>query len=365
MKILIPITGFGKAGGFRVLSELANHWVKSRNQVSFLVDARSPKPYFPTTASIMAYDRNGILKAGNEKILGQSRFEKSGNAYSMYIGMWRALKQIGSEYDVILANHSLTAFPVALSRAKARKFYYVQAYEPEYYSLTSGLKGRLLEFLSGLSYRLSLEQVANAPIYINYKQISAKDWIPPGIDKELFFRRSEQPRFASGKPYKIGVIGRHEPAKGTQYVLAAFRSLAEIDPDVELKVAFGNLPAGWTHPRAEVIKIQGDGELAKFYREIDILVAPGTVQLGACHYPVLEAMSCGTPVITTGYLPANEANAFIVPIHDSTAIEKAIFKIKSMDPYKLAVKLNNASCDVKSFGWKEVSNKFVRVMGCR
>ncbi|WP_341479706.1 glycosyltransferase [Clostridium algidicarnis] len=58
----------------------------------------------------------------------------------------------------------------------------------------------------------------------------------------------------------------------------------------------------------------GDDNLADYYRNLDILVAPGHIQLGAIHYPVIEAMACNVPVITTGYYPANDENSFIVPV---------------------------------------------------
>jgi len=44
MRILIPIGGFGRAGGYRVLSELANHWIALGATVDFLVDHRSDPP---------------------------------------------------------------------------------------------------------------------------------------------------------------------------------------------------------------------------------------------------------------------------------------------------------------------------------
>ena len=55
-----------------------------------------------------------------------------------------------------------------------------------------------------------------------------------------------------------------------------------------------------------------DSELADYYRSIDILIAPSFLQLGAYHYPVIEALACGTAVITAGYLPGNKYNSWIL-----------------------------------------------------
>ncbi|MFS2098974.1 glycosyltransferase family 4 protein [Variovorax sp. Varisp85] len=365
MKILVPIIGFGTAGGYRVLSELANHWLRDGHQVDFLVDERSSDPYFPTSAKICRFDRQGRLlshQAGERR----TEFSSNGNAASIYFGMWRALRRIASGYDVILANHSLTAFPVAFSKArKASKYYYVQAYEPEYYALEKGRKARVLEWLSMLSYRLNLKQIANAPIYIDYRDISAQHWIPPGVDESIFHRRSFISDFTLRKPLVIGTIGRKEASKGTRYVLEAFEKLALIDPDVQLKVAFGNLPENWKHDRAKIVVPNGDHELADYYRSVDILIAPGTVQLGACHYPVLEAMSCGTPVITTGYLPASKENSWIVPVADSDAIVSSVLEISSSSRIDVLKKLDLAAEAISSFHWKNVSRRFIDLFECR
>lgn len=358
LNILVPIIGFGRAGGHRVLSELANYWKRAGNRVAFLVDHRTQPPYFPTDAEIMYFNLDGSVSNTRQR---DKAFEVSGNALSIYLGMWRALNKVASEFDILLANHSLTAIPVSFCRAgRARKFYYIQAYEPEYFELESGIRARILKQLSSFSYRLPLFQIANAPVYVDYKGIRAKTWVPPGLKSANFFRRKQPPFASCDNQIVIGVIGRSEPAKGIIYALKAFEKLAELDPRYSLKVAFGNLPSNWSHPKAEVVVPQNDVELADFYRSLDILIAPGTVQLGACHYPVLEAMACGTPVVTTGYWPADATNAWIVPIKDSDAIAFAVQEIGRMPTVECAQYLDRAVIAVEPFMWENVSEHFLR-----
>ena len=360
MKILIPVASFELGGGFRVLSELASHWSAAGHQVTFLVDSRSGPPQYPTSASIHRFDQAGAAVPYEAP---RPPLSASGNTRSVYIGMLRALNRVGASHDVILANHSFTAIPVALARTgEARKWYYIQAYEPEYYSFVPGWKARVLQAISALSYRMPLRQVANAPIYIDYKSIRARDWVPPGLDPAVFHRRPDAPRANPQTRITLGVISRHEQTKGTVYVLKAFEHLAAKDPRYYLKVAYPNLPAGWSHPRCEVVTPLGDEGLADYYRSIDVMIAPGTVQLGACHYPVLEAMSCGTPVITTGYLPADQSNAWIVPVRDAQAIERAVDDFAAMHPEELQRKVNAAHLAVQSFNWNAVANQFSRLM---
>jgi glycosyltransferase involved in cell wall biosynthesis len=357
MRILIPSTGFASTGGFRVLSELANHWIESGDEVDFLVDQRSRPPYFPTTAKIRHFDRDGAEVAADRR---SGSFDTAGNARSIYLGMWRALRRLAPEYDVILANQSLTAWPVSFAprprQGRGSRVYYVQAYEPEYYALERGAKARVLQALSALSYRLPLRQVANAPIYVGHPHIQAADWIPPGVDARRFHRRSTPALRSSG--VTLGVIGRHERTKGTADVLAAFEQLAGRHPDIRLSVAFGNLPAGWQHPRAEIVVPRNDDELAAWYRGLDVMLAPGTVQLGACHYPVLEAMASGVPLITTGYLPADSSNAWIVPVHAPEAIAAAVEDVMATSPAALEARLDRAAAAIEPFFWPNVARRF-------
>lgn len=362
MRILIPIIGFGRAGGYRVLSELANHWIALGATVDFLVDYRSESPYFPTRGGIRRFGRNGWEVPSG---LATGRFEASGNAVSIFLGMWRALRRLAPEYDVVLANQSLTAWPVALApcprSGRRGRVYYIQAYEPDYYLFERGWKARVLGVLSATSYRLPLRRVVNAPIYLRYRGIRSEHWVPPGLDDTIFTRRGKMPG-ADGAAWTIGVIGRREPAKGTADALAAFEQLARRWPSVHLKVAYGNLPQGWSHPRAVVVVPANDAELAAYYRSLDVMLAPGTLQLGACHYPVIEAMASGVAVVTTGYLPADETTAWIVPVHAPESIAATVEQIMLTDPGQLAGKLDRAASAVEPFTWSAVASRFLALL---
>jgi hypothetical protein len=156
MKILIPILGFGRAGGYRVLSELANHWKKMGHEVNFLVNEASTPPYFPTDAVINWINNSGNNVEKKEQVISlPSIFNVPNNLKSLY----RSLSKIGKNYDAILANHCLTVWPTAFANCgSARKYYYIQAYEPEYYAMQEGIKSRILEEMAKQSYRFNTTQ---------------------------------------------------------------------------------------------------------------------------------------------------------------------------------------------------------------
>lgn len=356
MKILIPSLGFSRSGGGRVLCRIADKWIDAGHEVEFLVHDALSTPYFPTRARVHRVTNSG-RDAREDGEPNSARF----SGWRNLLGLYRALARIGRNYDILLANHSLTAWPLAFaSCGRARKFYYVQAYEAEVYSLESGLKARALEWMSERSYRFDLIQICNAPIYVGYKLIRAREWVPPAVDFDLFYPRSPHRTLANADSIVLGCIGRREAYKGISDVIRAFEILWGEDRRYRLRVAYGNLPGSWSHPGVEIAVPADDAELAAYYRSLDVLIAPGTIQIGAPHYPVMEAMACGVPVITTGYLPASPANAWIVPVNDPAAIADSVRAI-SGDSEMTARKVSRALSDIQPFTWDAVSAKMLRI----
>lgn len=352
MKILVPILGFGRAGGNRVLSQLANTWVHLGHEVTFLAPSAGSPPYFPTLAKIVWSDASGRLNEAAQPPEDEGKASGRRNVMSL----WRGLRKLKGQYDIVLANHCFTAWATALACPRSKLFYYVQAYEPEYFELSNQ---PLHQWLARISYRLPLHQIANAPIYCGYREIKAVDWVPPGLDMNIFRPKLAQSLRCDSDEFVIGCIGRSEPTKGTEYVLAAFERLFQINTRFRLRVAYGNLPHNYSHPAVEVVVPGNDRELAEFYRSIDVMVAVGTVQHGAAHYPVLEAMACGIPVVTTGYLPASNENAWLVPNKDPVAIVAAIEEIAR--DTNAAQKANKALNDIQSYSWDVVATNMLAI----
>lgn len=350
MKIIIPLAGsFGPQGGFRVLSELANNWLRRGHEVEFLVYQNFTKPYFPTKAKMIKYDGTGKLILGENN---KNDFQFLGT-FQLRWAMERALSQLTA--DIVLATQCFTAGPVWKSKIKAKKVYYIQAYEPEFYNGNS-LKLSIFKFIAKKSYTYPLEKIVNSEMYFDYKEIKSDKVVFPGLDFELFFPKEQN--FEKKSKYVIGTVGRLEKIKGTQYILEAFEILRnKYKNQVELHVAFGN--EQWNEfEGVKVIRPKNDKELGNFYRDIDIYVCAGNAQLQAVHYPVIESMSCKTPLITTGYYPANENNSYLVEINDSLAIVKAIEKIIN-NPEMATQKANIALKEVQQFDWKKVSEKMI------
>lgn len=357
MTIDIPILGFGRAGGYRVISRLATEWKRMGHTVRIFSNQASIAPYFPTDAEIVWLADSGKRVASNAPELLQHRggiVHVAKNLCSLFLGLCRYSRSS----DILLANHSLTAWPTLFSLTKAKKFYYVQAYEAEFYANSAQGRRPLLQLQAWLSYFLPLRRIVNAPVYLRYRNLRAKSWVPPGVDFSVFKPRSGQ-NHSRDAILTLACIGRKEPDKGTRYVLEAFSMLKADKQPVRLLVAYGNLPEEMKNADGiEVVVPANDAELADFYRSADVFIAPALGQHGAPHYPVMEAMACGVPLITTGYLPSSEHNCWLVPERDAYAIVAAVREL-SEEPSVRAKRIQSALTDIGTFSWEAVAQKMI------
>jgi glycosyltransferase involved in cell wall biosynthesis len=136
---------------------------------------------------------------------------------------------------------------------------------------------------------------------------------PLGVDLERFHLDEtgdvevlEKHSLATSIPYFL-FVGTFEPRKGIDVLLEAFSDVAAVDPDVQLWLAGQH---GWgveevearltTHPAASRIRRLGfvpDAALAPLLRQAKAAVYPSRGE--GFGLPVLEALACGVPVITT------------------------------------------------------------------
>ena len=351
MRILIPILGFGRAGGYRVLSKFADELIRLGHRVEFLCPDESPLPYYPTLATIGWVDEKGL------RSINSSKSGKQDNAFSIQKKLTRALRKIpANSYDVIIANHALTTFPIWIAGLRHKTLYYVQAYEPDYYK-SEGIKSSILSFLSAQSYKMKFFTVVNGKTYLDYKELKSSRILYPGIDFNLFYPTAKKLADNADNEIIIGTIGRTEPYKGTRYVIEAFQKLGKKYANIKLHVAFGNPQDFINYENIHCFQLHGDEELANFYRSLDYYICAAYIQLGAFHYPVSEAMSCGVPVITTHYYPANEMNAWMVnTLEDSEEIVTQ-FELAQSDPSIKQKKIEQALMDVQQFEWKMVGER--------
>ena len=298
-------------------------------------------------------------KKGN--VAKQNNFQKEQSLFRNIIRLYMFLKKIKrGQYDLVLANQSMTPFPVLFSMVSAKCVYYIQAYEPALYRQFDGKKYLLLSVLSKLSYSLPFTKIVNSPLLLNYKGIKTNNMALPGIDLDNF---SPNKNYLD-KPEEIkviGTIGRTEKYKGTSYVIQAFNKIRMSNPTAELHIAFGD--ENLHNPRNGIFvsRPDGDVQLAQFYRSLDLYISAGTIEHGSVHYPVIEAMACGVAVITTPYYPANGDNSWIIESESVESIIDAFDKVHTSNPEEYSKKVTNAFEAIQQFSWGRVSHEMLRI----
>ncbi|MCC2591382.1 glycosyltransferase family 4 protein [Chryseobacterium sp. MFBS3-17] len=350
MKILIPLVGsFSKEGGWRVLSELANKWMDFNHEVIFLSHKKLKPPYYPTKARIIYYDNSGnVVTEGDEDYPAPI-----GGPFILRILLRKALNKL--EADVVLATQHFTADPVAKSTIKAKKFYYVQAYEPDFYN-SGPLRYKIYKQIAKNSYKKGLNIIVNAPMYKNYKEIISDKVVYPGLDMELFYSNSKG--ITDREVFILGTIGRMEIFKGTHIILEAFSKLRlQLGSSIELHIAFGD--ENWSNIDGVTMHFpKGDRELAEYYRSLDCYVCAQYIQLDAVHYPIIESMACGVPVITTGYYPSNEYNSWQIEIKNVQSIVDKVMDLQSNKELVLE-KVERGLHSIKEFEWSLLARKMI------
>jgi glycosyltransferase involved in cell wall biosynthesis len=258
-----------------------------------------------------------------------------------------------------LATYYLTPFPVYwswwLHGKHAHIIYLAQHHESISHVMMSRKK-------TGWQKKV-LYQLAKRSYYLPFEIITVSSWIkeqigrddiaviPNGIDLDTFYPTNNRP----SKPM-VGAIGRQNPIKGLEIFLAAANLLPD---DIEIHVLSDQtleLP-----PFIQHIKPMHDRSIREFYQSCTVFVFTSSIE--GFGLPPLEAMACGTPVITTDcggvreY--ANEQNCILVPPGKPEAIADAVNRLLADE--RLQKQLRAAGIETaQRFSLQQVAHQYQR-----
>lgn len=186
--------------------------------------------------------------------------------------------------------------------------------------------------------------------------------ITPAIDNDFFY-----PRKIEKNPNKKRIVslGKAAEWKGFKDAAEAMKIVMQKRSDIEWfvygqKLALNSPFSNYQDPEAPYtfISFPSDDELAKLYSSADVVICPSWYE--SFPLPPLEAMACGTPVVTTRYgtedYAFNGENALVVPPRNPQAMAEAILRV--LEDEKLASKLReNGLKTAKQFTWEKTTDQ--------
>jgi glycosyltransferase involved in cell wall biosynthesis len=289
MNVAIPISRFDTSGGIRVLSVLANGLANRGYDVSFVVPLGQHQPFFPLN------DRVRIRVIGPD----------FGNG--LVGGLLKKVQLVyglPAHMDVAIANAFMTAYSVRFGRMIGRTkrgLYFVQGYEPKAfgeYGRGSAWLRAVKTRLAGFTYRLNLECVTNSNWMaraMNENYSTNTTVAPLGVDTKIFHPISASKEKNPDDRF-VMTIGNINPVKRFDLFVDAIK-IVRTRIDYKMLVASHDpLPRPEGIP-AEFASPENDFELAALYNKASIFVSTSASE--GFGLPLLEAMACGTPVVTT------------------------------------------------------------------
>lgn len=275
MKVAFLLYGLVQNGGTKVIFRVGDLLQQRGHEVTMVVACPPQGLPFPSNC----------------------RFVHSPRFYPNAIGRVQWLSRVAIEADIAFATAHQTALALQCNRsAIERKMYYVQAYEPDFYSdSVTHLASRWpMMLMAGASYLLPLRKIVNCDGSrrgLQWRERLNAAELPPGIDLSLYRPKPK----ANARPV-IGHISRSEHWKGSDHFFRAMVRLRELGYEFDVRVAYDLWPNTYglqyetAHPRCEA-------ELAEYYRNLDALIS--TVTQKGFGYPPLEAMASGAICLST------------------------------------------------------------------
>lgn len=196
-------------------------------------------------------------------------------------------------------------------------------------------------------------------------------------DASLYYERSDQE--IAGVKAKYGIFGKYmlfvgnlEPRKNLEGLVAAYRKLpAKLKDEVSLVLVGGR---GWRDEDIRTAisdaRIAGDRiilpgyvateDLPAFYSGAEVFVWPSLYE--GFGLPILEAMSCGTPVITANNSSLPEAAgkaALFVDANDTAQITESM-RMMLTDPELRKKHVTAGYKQAKRFSWEKSTVAFLQ-----
>ncbi len=293
MRIAFPLLSLGSFGGVRKLVEIANGLVDHGHEVTLIYpEGRGSTPFF------IRSEVRRLTVPGKNRLYALLRYTA-----------------LLKSYDLSVLNFWPTAYLFPFTR---RAIYFVQDLEYRFHS------NPLFKLLAQLTYSFPITKVTYNPALA--RAIDTPHVIPAGVDKGVFYPDPD-PALRVSERTVIMYMPRKERRKGVDIFREAIVNVSGCC-EVEVWLVGGpkdilnDLPVPFRrfYPK-------NDAELRRLYSSADLFVL--TSRSEGLGFPVMESLSCGTPVVATevdGSEVWTLSGVVVVPV-DPGAVSEGIRKV--------------------------------------
>jgi glycosyltransferase involved in cell wall biosynthesis len=333
MKINFVTFSHKLTGGTRVIMEVINALSERGHEVRLITFGKPEDLKWINLQAEVHYLRRSLL----QKITGFLYRQAFGFQPWPEEETRKILKALAPT-DINVGTISYSGF--AVHRAESGvAFHYFMHYEP--LVREDWGKKKIIE----QAYYLPTAKIANSSwLAKQIKDHAGQDvagLVFPAIDHAIFYPRFPKTTLTKSKKIRIVSLAKYKWWKGTPDALKAVQLVRDAGYDIEFQM-FGNfdpktLPAEVRNIDFTFVGSKKDNGLAEFYSQADILISTSFFE--SFPLPQLEAMACGTPVVTTKYGTEDYAfdhqNALVVEPKNPEQVAAAIIElIKNPELYK-------------------------------
>ncbi|HBV85233.1 MAG TPA: glycosyltransferase [Desulfosporosinus sp.] len=312
---------------------------------------------------------------------------------SLETGGTRFIYQLANEMvdkghivEIVLPEKAIVAWPLRAQVTRIKELtpdripsadFILPNFYPTVFPAWESKKGRVVRLSLGYEpLWVAEKEKALASYHINAPIISISEWhrqlilqetgknstvIPGGVDTSVF-TPSPKKSLSTGRLTIAYILRSKEHGytwKGTDDFWETCKGLAQLVPEFDIQVV---APEGANYQAPlpyKIIEAPADNDMALFYAQADIFVS--TSYFEAFSMPPLEAMACGTAVVTTDNggnrdYTKNGENCFLVPPSDTHQLTLILAHLLTQEAVRTRIALAGLQF-AQSWTWRHAANK--------
>ena len=357
MRVTFLLPTVELAGGIKVVAIYADALRKAGHTV---VLVSPPKRPVAIRAQIRQALKNLLkFKIGGDIQTPTSHLHSFGLDHRV-LDRWRPIVDADlPDADVVVATWWETAeWLVGLSASKGAKAYFVQGHEV----FPNLPRDRVVATYMAPLYQITISDWLNTILENEYGR-GADALVPNGVDHTQFFA---DPRGKQARP-TVGFLYSQSSVKGVDITLAALKLLKQKMPNLRV-LSFGavspSMDPGWI----ETIEFElspAQSRLREIYAQCDVWVTASRSE--GFNLTAMEAMACGTPVISTKtgwpYTAFRDyENGVLIDSDDVGSLVSACQTVLSLDEVSWKRLSGNAKSTVETSSWDQSALLFEQAL---